>query len=168
MHAMVPSLCLLLGLASAQPSAHDHKPATAGKTDHGFLLPNGWMLTPAGRQIVLSDLPLNILPLSDNRHVLVATSGYNKHELSLVDLEQHKLVARESTPESWFGLVMNKDESRVWWSGGGRGRIFSYGLKGESLTAEAFEPSPSLRSTAPKGKDDEIAHSFRSGLLLDQ
>jgi YVTN family beta-propeller protein len=167
MHAIVPSVCLLLGLAGAQPSAGDHKPATAGKTDHGFLLPNGWVLTPAGRQTVLSDMPLNILPLSDNRHALVATSGYNKHELTLVDLEHNKVVARESMPESWFGLAINKDESRVWWAGGGRARIYSYGLKGDTLTAEEFEPSPSLRSTAPKGKDDQIPHSFRSGLFLD-
>ena len=34
----------------------------------------------------LTDLPLNIIPLADNRHALVATSGYNKHELSLIDL----------------------------------------------------------------------------------
>ena len=31
-------------------------------------------------------MPLNIIPLADGRSALVATSGYNKHELSLVDL----------------------------------------------------------------------------------
>ena len=45
-------------------------PRYAGLTNRGFLLPNGWTLKPAGQQIPLADLPLNIIPLADNRHVL--------------------------------------------------------------------------------------------------
>jgi YVTN family beta-propeller protein len=167
MHALVPPLCLVLSLVNAQPPAQDHKPATAGKTDRGFLLPNGWVLTPAGRQIGLTDLPLNIVPLSDNRRVLVATSGYNKHELSLIDLEQSKVASRESIPESWFGLAINRNEDRVWWSGGGRGKLYSFRVEGKSLVPQDFEPSSALRSTAPKGNGTEIPHSFRSGLFFD-
>ena len=55
------------------------------------MLPNGWTVSPAGEQVVLKDLPLNIVPLADNRQALVATSGYNAHELTLVDLKRkHK------------------------------------------------------------------------------
>jgi YVTN family beta-propeller protein len=168
MNPLAPSLCLLLALGGPQPPAEAQKPATAGRTDRGFLLPNGWVLTPAGRHIALSDLPLNIVPLSDNRRVLVATSGYNKHELSLIDLADNQVVARESIPESWFGLALSRDESRVWWSGGGRGRLYYFGVKPDALTEEAFDTSPALRSTAPKGNGSEIPHSFRSGLFLDQ
>ncbi|HZW30623.1 MAG TPA: hypothetical protein VFF52_07955, partial [Isosphaeraceae bacterium] len=46
----------------------------AGQTDKGFLLPNGWTLQPAGEQMPLADLPLNLIPMADNRHVLAATS----------------------------------------------------------------------------------------------
>ena len=58
-----------------------------GQKQHGFLFPNGWTITPAGEQVPLKDLPLNIVPLSDGRHALVATSGYNAHELTLIDLK---------------------------------------------------------------------------------
>jgi YVTN family beta-propeller protein len=167
MHALVPSLCLLLGLANPQPSAQPPKPATAGKTERGFLLPNGWLLTPAGRHIVLTDLPLNIVPLSDNRRVLVATSGYNKHELSLIDLAQNRIVSRQSIPESWFGLAINRSEDRLWWSGGGRGRLYSYRIEGDALRPQDFEPTPALRSTVPRASGTESLHSFRSGLFLD-
>jgi hypothetical protein len=54
----------------------EEKPKFVGPTDKGFLLPNGWTITPVGKQIIITDLPLNILPLSDNKHVLVATSGF--------------------------------------------------------------------------------------------
>ena len=40
-------------------------PKKPGPTAEGFLLPNGWTIRPAGRQVPLTDLPLNILPLAD-------------------------------------------------------------------------------------------------------
>src|SRR5215472_13919945 len=67
-------------------------PRYAGPTENGFLLPNGWTLTPAGKHVAIADLPLNIIALADNRHALVATSGYNKHELMLIDLAELKVV----------------------------------------------------------------------------
>jgi hypothetical protein len=44
----------------------------AGPAENGFLLPNGWRLTPAGRQVVLTDLPLNIVTSPDSRYAFVA------------------------------------------------------------------------------------------------
>ena len=44
-----------------------------GPTENGYLLPNGWTISPAGEQVTLTDLPLNILPLADNRHAVVGT-----------------------------------------------------------------------------------------------
>jgi hypothetical protein len=57
------------------PAAAQDDPFPGQKKD-GFLLPNGWMITPAGEQVLLKDLPLNIVPLADGRHALVATSGF--------------------------------------------------------------------------------------------
>lgn len=71
--------------ALAAVAVGQDKPAAVGPTDTGFLLPNGWHLTPVGRHLVTTDLPLNILPLKDGTHALVATSGYNQHNLYLVD-----------------------------------------------------------------------------------
>ena len=76
------------------------EPVRPGPTDKGFLLPNGWTITPAGKQVALTDLPLNIIPLTDGRHVLVATNGFNKHELSLIDLTTQTVVTSEAVRES--------------------------------------------------------------------
>jgi len=138
------------------------------RTDgEGILLPNGWALTPAGRHVVLTDLPLNILPFSDNRRVLVATSGYNKHELSLLDIQQHKVIASESVPESWFGLAASRDQGHIWWSGGGRGLLYEYTLKQGTLTPKASELSLASRRAASARNGLGEPHSFRSGLFLD-
>ena len=105
---MMHRIFLTTGLAAvllAATAVAEDKPARPGPTDKGFLLPNGWTISPAGKQAPLTDLPLNILPLADGKHALVATSGYNKHELSIVDLESLKIVDRQTVRQSWFGLA---------------------------------------------------------------
>ena len=57
--------------------------------------------------------------MTDSRHVLVATSGYNAHELSLIDLGKRAVVDRQAVRESWFGLAASPRFNRIWWSGGG-------------------------------------------------
>src|SRR3954452_8373479 len=100
---MVAALTTALAL-SLIVNAQD-VPRFAGPTERGFLLPNGWTISPAGDQIGLTDLPLNILPLDGGRLALVATSGYNAHELSLVDLVERKVIDKETVRQSWYGLA---------------------------------------------------------------
>jgi YVTN family beta-propeller protein len=153
---------LVAAVASGTLSAAP--PQTAGPSEKGFVLPNGWVLTPEGRHVELTDLPLNIVPLSDNRRVLVGTDGYNRHQLSLIDLNQEKELAREAVGESWFGLVASAKQDRVWWAGGGSNRIFHYAIGDTSLTRQAFDPA--LKAQQPGG-ERAAQHHFRSGLLVD-
>src|SRR5437899_3318766 len=99
-HAAVFVVVAGLGLLAL---AQD-KPSQPGPTDKGFLLPNGWTISPAGQHVTLTDLPLNIHPFADGKHALVASSGYNRHELSLIDLTTRKIVSQGTVRQSWFGL----------------------------------------------------------------
>src|SRR5688572_22125996 len=101
---LLPAAALLAALAVPFLAA-DEKPRYAGPTGDGFLLPNGWTLTPAGAHATLPDLPLNIIPLADNNHALVATSGYNQHQLALVELSKPAAVETATVRQSWFGLA---------------------------------------------------------------
>jgi DNA-binding beta-propeller fold protein YncE len=164
-HRLRPLLILgALVVAPGSGSVSAAPPNTAGPSDKGFVLPNGWVLTPAGRHVELTDLPLNIVPLADNRRVLVGTDGYNRHQLSLIDLSQKKELAREAVGESWFGLVASSNQDRVWWSGGGSNRIFQYEVGEKSLTRQSFDPA--LKAQHPGGERAAL-HHFRSGLLVD-
>jgi YVTN family beta-propeller protein len=155
--------------------AEDKKPLTAGPAEKGFLLPNGWTLTPAGRHVTLTDLPLNIIPLSDNKHALVATSGYNKHELSLINLETQKIEDSQTERQSWYGLVLAPKEDQVWWSGGGANMLHTFDLRDGKLTrtspaeGEAKKPAKEGAEKAAKPAADQPArdNGFKSGLLLD-
>jgi YVTN family beta-propeller protein len=141
---------------SAEPA-----PRFPGKTARGFLLPNGWTITPAGRQVVLKDLPLNILPLGDSVRALVATSGYNAHELVLLDLATGKPLDTQTVRQSWFGLALSPAGDRLWWSGGGGAALHVFDLKDARLSrADGGDP------TAGTGRGDNKNH-FNSGLAVD-
>ncbi len=153
------------GLADDAVKKGGSEPANyAGATDRGFLLPNGWTLSPAGQQVELTDLPLNIIPLSDSRHALVATSGFNPHHLSLVNLDEKSVVASASVRQSWFGLAADEAAGRVWWSGGGADQIHSFDLKEKTFTRNG-EPE---NAPAPAKTKKAAPKHFRSGLALDR
>ncbi len=149
-------------LLSALPAVGADKGEFPGQKEDGFLLPNGWKLSPAGEQVLLKDLPLNIVPLADNRHALVGTSGYNAHELTLIDLETREIKQTETVRQSWFGLVVAPGEDRLWWSGGGGATLHAFTLTdGKLARADRGDP------TAGSGSDDKDTNNFRSGLALD-
>lgn len=131
------NVTLLSAVISLSFSAHfvaQEAPRYAGATEKGFLLPNGWTLKPAGEHVSLADLPLNIIPLPDNRHALAATSGYNVHELSLIDLQERKVVDHQTVRQSWFGLALAPEGDRVWWSGGGGNVLHAFRLADRHLS----------------------------------
>ena len=157
---------LLLALAFGQAPA---KPPTAGPTADGFRLPNGWTLTPAGKHLVTTDLPLNILPLPDGRRALVATSGFNSHDLSLCDIsgDVPTLIAKETARQSWYGLALDPAAGKVWWSGGGENGLHTFTLTGDGFTRTS-KPDPGVLGaeldkllTKPKA-----GTGFRSGLAF--
>jgi YVTN family beta-propeller protein len=170
-------LAALIGwtvLAQDKPAPKiDDKPAFPGPGENGFLLPNGWTLTPAGRHVEIADLPLNIHPLRDGRHALVTTNGFNRHDLSLVDLQSGKVVASEWARQSWFGLAVTAAEDRVWWSGGGNGFLHTFELNdGKFARTSKKEINPGDLKPADLVKlADELGDrkkTFKSGLLLDE
>jgi YVTN family beta-propeller protein len=180
---MLRRILFAAAIASALLAVNVHAdgPTRPGPTNAGFLLPNGWTITPAGKQVPLTDLPLNIVPLADGKHALVATSGFNKHQLSVIDLESQKVVESQTVRQSWFGLAVNPEQDRVWWSGGGAAMVHTYDLKDLKLTrtspADAEPVKLKDAADAPKAKPDDAPQpkvvepakvgSFRSGVFFD-
>jgi YVTN family beta-propeller protein len=164
--AVAALLAALIGLSAVA----EDRPQRPGPTGQGFLLPNGWTITPAGRQTVLTDLPLNVLPLPGNKYALVATSGFNKHELSVVELETGKVVDQQAVRQSWYGLALAEGGQRVWWSGGGAGTLHTFDLQNNKLTRTSpDEPAPARGKDKEKDKKAKAKAkpTFKSGLLPD-
>jgi YVTN family beta-propeller protein len=163
---MLRFLPLFVAALGAVPLLADEpKPVFPGQTEKGFLLPNGWTISPAGKQIVLTDLPLNIIPLTDNKHALVGTAGYNSHRLSVINFSTGEIVAKEQVIQSWFGLAVAKGEDRIWWAGGGADLLHTYTLDSKVLTLKHTGPKEFDPKKLTKEEKEKLK-GFKSGLCL--
>ncbi len=193
MRAFVPVLSLFACAALTFADPPKDKPTDGtkfpGPTKDGFLLPNGWHLTPVGKHVVTTDLPLNVIPLKDGKHALIASSGWNNHDLCLVDLSssEPKILDKATVKQSWFGLAVSKADSKVYWAGGGAAAVHNFDLKDGKLSVTGGKPTEigkmaledliKQNPEAAKMTPEDIvrlmpglidAKSFKSGLTLDE
>ncbi|MCI0337535.1 MAG: beta-propeller fold lactonase family protein, partial [Acidobacteria bacterium] len=105
-----------LVIGQAKPQISSRK--TPGKTASGTLLPNGWTLTPEGKQIPVSDLPLNMVLSNDGRYLLVTTNGYGPQTINVIDLTSGQSIQVIEVKKSWLGLAFAPDGKRFYASGG--------------------------------------------------
>ncbi len=89
-----------------------------GPTDDGYLLPNGWRITPFGDVVEMPDLMLNLQPSPDGRVVVAIHCGYNDHGLVTIDAESNEAVQRIGLPTAWYGLAWSPDGTKLYVSGG--------------------------------------------------
>jgi len=117
-----------------------------GPFKEGYLLPNGWRITPFGEVVHTEDLILNIVPTPDGKSVVALTCGYNPHQLVVVDCQTDKEVQRVSLPTAWFGLAWSPDGTRLFVSGGNnksekgdRAPIYVFGYADGRLTEKPMK-----------------------------
>jgi len=82
------------------------------------LLPTQWSLRPAGDQIPLGDLPVNMALHPSGKWAAVLHAGYGEHEVVIVDLERKAIVVRAAVPYAFYGLCFDATGRRLYASGG--------------------------------------------------
>jgi len=92
-------------------------------------LPNGWSISPAGKQIRLGDLPLNIAVSKSKKWAAVTNNGQSTQTLQLIDTKQEKVVDSVVVSTLWGGLAFSTDEKYLFASGGNRNRIEQFAIK---------------------------------------
>jgi len=120
----------LAGLAPGRAAADDPKPPAGrvlpGLRTDGFIqLPNQWRLNPAGRQIEVGDLPVNIQFHPTGQFAAVLHCGYSAHEVVVIDLNPagRKVVSRTTIPQAFYGLAFSPDGRQLYASGGEFDRV---------------------------------------------
>jgi YVTN family beta-propeller protein len=89
-----------------------------GSAEAGYLLPNGWSITPAGEQIEVGDLPLALLMHPDGKHLLVSNNGYGTQSIDVINLASRKIVSRARVDMTWLGLGASGDGNTIYAGGG--------------------------------------------------
>jgi YVTN family beta-propeller protein len=143
----VASAIALLGIAYSAKRAADagrllpNRPEASGATT----LPNGWRITPAGKQIDLpGDLPMKMQVTPDGASLLVQTGGFHDHSLSVIDLAKQKSAATIDLVKTWDGMAFNASTGDIFLSGGGPG------MKGFAEAVERRSSAGAMKSDLNK------------------
>ena len=96
-------------------------------------LPNGWSLSPVGKQIPVGDLPLNVAVSPDQRYAAVTNNGESEQSIQLIDLHEQKLVDTYVVGKSWLGLVFGDKGKSLYASGGNDNFILRFKVQNNKL-----------------------------------
>ncbi len=124
------------------PNARD-KIVWPGATRAGtILLPNGWSLKPAGRQVRLGDLPVQIAVHPTEPILAILHAGYGEHEVVTASATTGKIIGRVSLPASFSGLIWSHDGKRVFAGGGFDDKIYRFDCAGGLLSRKVVFSYP--------------------------
>ncbi len=141
----------------------------------GFLLHSGWTLTPAGKQIPLSTLPMSTALSPDGKYLLILNGGYLPPSISVVDVGDERETARVAVEDAWLGLTFNRKGDRVYAGGGSKPFVFEFSFdNGELKPGRKFaviqDPKPTDHvgdvALSPDGRFLYVASLFRNSLVV--
>jgi YVTN family beta-propeller protein len=117
------------------------------------MLPNGWNLTPAGKQLPLGDLPLNMAISHDQKLIAVTNNGYGRQCVQIFDTRRNVKTDDKTIKASWYGLCFSPDGKRLYASAGNINQIMIYDVdkKGNINLADSIvmgKPWPTKISPA--------------------
>ena len=96
-------------------------------------LPNGWSLTPAGSQLALGDLPLNMAVSNSKQYLAVTNNGQSTQSIELFDIAHQVKLDSVTIPKSWYGLAFGNNNQYLYASGGNDNRILIYSVARQKL-----------------------------------
>ena len=89
-------------------------------------LPNGWSLTPTGKQYPLGDLPLNMAISKNKKYLAITNNGQSEQTIQLFDIKSEKELDNIVIAKSWYGLKFSDDGQYLYASGGNDNLILRY------------------------------------------
>ena len=107
--------------------------ASFAQNEKKINLPNGWSITPAGRNIPLGDLPLNIAVSASKKYIAVTNNGQSVQSIQLIDPKTEKILHTVTIPKSWYGLQFSANEKFLYASGGNDNWILRYPILNNKL-----------------------------------
>src|SRR5215467_11755751 len=133
------SLCVACMSAAANPPRDVPGPVQGGRVR----LPNGWFLSPAGKQVKVGDFPLGLAISPDGRTAAVTHSGWHAKGLDLVDLERGVHVQNVKLAETWLGVAFIDGGRTLAVSAGHTNRVLLFSMSdGRAGAADTIVVGP--------------------------
>jgi len=106
-------------------------PVLPGRSADGRVrLPSGWYLSPAGIQLDVGELPLNMAVTPDDRYIITTDNGTAEQSLTVVDTRTWQVVQKVPVAKAWVGIRMYDQGRRFIVSGGNDNRVDIYEFSG--------------------------------------
>ena len=96
-------------------------------------LPNGWSLTPVGKNILVGDLPLNLIVSNNKKWLAITNNGQSTQTIDLIDRKTGKWMDSITIDKSWYGLAFSKDDQFLYASGGHDNKVNKYRIINNKL-----------------------------------
>jgi YVTN family beta-propeller protein len=96
-------------------------------------LPNGWGLTPIGRNFPLGDLPLNMAVSKSKSLMAVTNNGQSIQSIQLIDPVKEEILDTKVVDKAWYGLAFSGDEKKLYASGNHDNWIMIFAIKNKKL-----------------------------------
>jgi YVTN family beta-propeller protein len=137
------------------------------------LLPNGWKIAPAGKHIVVGDLPLAMAESPDGRWLLVSNNGYALPSISVVDIQHQNVRGTLQLDHAWVGLAWHPDGKRVYVSGAANNTVHELTWANGVLTrgtdivlGRPMDPPQPEEASENLNRPDPTPQSFIGGLAI--
>ena len=143
---------VLVTVFAALASSYGDVPASLrpGPLGGGItLLPNGWKIAPAGRHLQVGSLPLAMVESPDGRSLYIASNGYMKPAITIVDVKAQRVSDVIVLDHAWLGLAWHPDGKRLYVSGAGNNTVHELRLN-ERRTSARDPDEPSARPEEPR------------------
>src|SRR5207245_4716017 len=131
--------------APAQPSS----PGNLG--DGTTLLPNGWRLAPAGKHVMVGDMPLNVIQSPDSRYLIVTNNGLAKPSFSVVDVASWSVKSTTLLDHAWLGLAWHPDGTKLFSSRAAPNHVQEFAYADGVLTRAATFALPAVHGRSFAG-----------------
>ncbi len=132
------------------------------------LLPTGWKIAAAGRHVPVGHLPLSLTESRDGRSLFVASNGFERPAVIVVDPEQLYVRGSVILDHAWLGLAWHPDGERLYVSGGANSTIHELRWNNGVLTrtvdlavGRPFEPASQWDRN-----ENPTAHNFVGGIAV--
>lgn len=119
-------------LPTRQPGEDVDSPAVRqrqGLSPNTNLLFNGWGVTPAGHQVLMSDLALKLVITPDQKRVIATHGGFNNEGITVIDLATQKQTQFIPLREAWNGIAFSPNGREFFVSGGDSKQIYVFTYK---------------------------------------
>ncbi|GAB4368169.1 MAG: alkaline phosphatase family protein [Bryobacter sp.] len=109
------------------------------QADGSVMLPTGWSIRPAGKQIDTETFPMASRLSPDGKYLAILYGGYNPPSVEIRNPQSLEVISSLPIPDGWLGLNFSPDGRRIFIGGGARAAVYAVNVSAEGQLSSVAE-----------------------------